>query len=191
MNEKIIEQFKLLIKQIKFDIDNTSGKEQIKHTFRLSSIEKAFKILEDFKEEIKNIKQLEDVVGIGKGTIERIDEILKTGKLSEVKIMDTTYLKGLDELSKVYGIGRKRAINLMKKYNVAILGIRGAVGQCMYRIVKERKFPVNKLILISPSGAGGELDGIKYVPLTKEVFNGVDIVLSSPGAEISKIWAPI
>ena len=79
----------------------------------------------------------------------------------------------------------------MKKYNVAILGIRGAVGQCMYRIVKERKFPVNKLILISPSGAGGQLDGHRYVPLTKDVFNGVDIVLSSPGAEISKIWAPI
>lgn len=79
----------------------------------------------------------------------------------------------------------------MKKYNVAILGIRGAVGQCMYSIVKQRKFPVNKLILISPSGAGGELDGIKYVPLTKDVFNGVDIVLSSPGAEISKEWAPI
>jgi aspartate-semialdehyde dehydrogenase len=79
----------------------------------------------------------------------------------------------------------------MKKYNVAILGIRGAVGQCMYRIVKERNFPVNKLVLISPSGAGGELDGHKYVPLTKDVFNGIDIVLSSPGAEISKIWAPI
>jgi len=79
----------------------------------------------------------------------------------------------------------------MKKYNVAILGIRGAVGQCMYRIVKERKFPVNKLVLISPSGAGGALDGHKYVALTKDVFNGVDIVLSSPGAEISKIWVPI
>src|SRR5208282_2165258 len=79
----------------------------------------------------------------------------------------------------------------MKKYNVAILGIRGAVGQCMYSIVRERKFPVNKLILISPSGAGGSLDGIKYVPLTKDVFNGVDIVLSSPGAAISKIWVPI
>ncbi len=79
----------------------------------------------------------------------------------------------------------------MKTYTVAILGIRGAVGQTMYRIVKERKFPVKKLVLISPSGAGGEMDGIKYVPLTKEVFNGVDIVLSSPGADISKEWAPI
>ena len=79
----------------------------------------------------------------------------------------------------------------MTTYNVAILGIRGAVGQCMYRIVKERKFPINKLVLISPSGADGELDGIKYVPLTKKVFNGIDIVLSSPGAAISKEWAPI
>jgi len=79
----------------------------------------------------------------------------------------------------------------MKKYNVAILGIRGAVGQCMYSIVKQRKFPVNKLVLISPSGAGGQIDGHKYVPLTKDVFNGVDIVLSSPGADISKEWAPV
>ncbi len=79
----------------------------------------------------------------------------------------------------------------MKKYNVAILGIRGAVGQCMYSIVKERKFPINKLVLISPSGADGEMDGIKFVPLTKEVFKGIDIVLSSPGAEISKEWGPV
>ena len=79
----------------------------------------------------------------------------------------------------------------MKKYNVAILGIRGAVGQCMYSIVKARKFPINKLVLISPSGADGEQDGIKYVPLTKDVFNGIDIVLSSPGAEISKEWGPV
>ena len=79
----------------------------------------------------------------------------------------------------------------MKTYNVAILGIRGAVGQCMYNIVKERKFPVKNLVLISPSGAPGEQDGIKYVPLTKDVFNGVDIVLASPGAEISKEWGPV
>jgi len=78
-----------------------------------------------------------------------------------------------------------------KKYNVAILGIRGAVGQEIYRIVKQRKFPVAELRFLSPSGAGGELDGIKYQPLNKNSFDGIDIVLSSPGAEISKEWAPI
>jgi aspartate-semialdehyde dehydrogenase len=78
-----------------------------------------------------------------------------------------------------------------KKFNVAILGIRGAVGQCMYKIVRDRKFPVDELRLISPSGAGGELDGIKYQPLNEKSFDGIDIVLSSPGAEISKEWAPV
>jgi DNA polymerase/3'-5' exonuclease PolX len=118
MNEKIIEQFKLLIKQIKFDIDNSVGKEQIKHTFRLSSIEKAVKILENFKNEIKDVTQLEGIEGIGKGTLDRIEEILETGKLNEVKIKDTKYLKGLEELSKIYGVGRKTAISLIKKYKV-------------------------------------------------------------------------
>ncbi|MDP2654580.1 MAG: aspartate-semialdehyde dehydrogenase [Candidatus Omnitrophota bacterium] len=79
----------------------------------------------------------------------------------------------------------------MKKYNVAILGIRGAVGQCMYRIVRERKFPVQGLKLLSPSGAGGQLDGITYEALNKDSFKGIDIVLSSPGADISKEWAPV
>lgn len=78
-----------------------------------------------------------------------------------------------------------------KKYNVAILGIRGAVGQCMYKIVKERKFPIGELRLISPSGAGGQLDGIEYQPLNEKSFDGIDIVLSSPGADISREWAPV
>jgi aspartate-semialdehyde dehydrogenase len=61
----------------------------------------------------------------------------------------------------------------------------------MYDIVKERKFPVKELRLISPSGAKGEMHGLKLLPLTADVFNGVDVVLSSPGAEISKVWSPV
>lgn len=80
---------------------------------------------------------------------------------------------------------------MSKQYKVAILGVRGAVGQEMYKIVKERNFPVSEFVLISPSGASGELDGISYVPLSADVFNDVDIVLSSPGASISKEWAPV
>lgn len=79
----------------------------------------------------------------------------------------------------------------MKKYVVAILGARSAVGNCMYDIVKERKFPVKELRLISPSGAKGELHGLPLLPLTEDVFRGVDVVLSSPGADISKIWSPV
>ncbi|MBF0618678.1 MAG: aspartate-semialdehyde dehydrogenase, partial [Candidatus Omnitrophica bacterium] len=79
----------------------------------------------------------------------------------------------------------------MKKYVVAILGARSAVGQCMYDIVKQRKFPVSELRLISPSGAKGTMHGLPLLALNADVFKGVDIVLSSPGAEISKIWSPV
>ena len=79
----------------------------------------------------------------------------------------------------------------MKKYVVAILGARSAVGHCMYDIVRQRKFPVKELRLISPSGAKGELYGLPLLPLNEEVFKGVDVVLSSPGADISKIWSPV
>ncbi|MBF0594524.1 MAG: aspartate-semialdehyde dehydrogenase [Candidatus Omnitrophica bacterium] len=79
----------------------------------------------------------------------------------------------------------------MKKYVVAILGARSAVGQCMYDIVKQRNFPVKELRLISPSGAKGTMNGLPLLALDANVFNGVDIVLSSPGADISKIWSPV
>ncbi|MBF0569612.1 MAG: aspartate-semialdehyde dehydrogenase [Candidatus Omnitrophica bacterium] len=79
----------------------------------------------------------------------------------------------------------------MKQYVVAILGARSAVGQCMYDIVKQRKFPVKELRLISPSGAKGEMHGLPLLSLTEDVFKGVDVVLSSPGADISKIWSPV
>ncbi len=79
----------------------------------------------------------------------------------------------------------------MKKYVVAILGARSAVGQCMVDIVKQRNFPVKELRLISPSGAKGEMNGQPLLALNADVFKGVDVVLSSPGADISKIWSPV
>ncbi|MEI8012669.1 MAG: aspartate-semialdehyde dehydrogenase [Candidatus Omnitrophota bacterium] len=79
----------------------------------------------------------------------------------------------------------------MKKYVVAILGARSAVGQCMYDIVQQRKFPVKELRLISPSGASGKMYGLPLLPLDKDVFKGVDVVLSSPGADISREWSPV
>ena len=37
----------------------------------------------------------------------------------------------------------------MKKYNLAILGATGAVGQEMLKVLEERNFPVNELNLLA------------------------------------------
>lgn len=83
----------------------------------------------------------------------------------------------------------------MKKYNVCIVGIRGAVGQCMLEILEQRKFPVNELRLMSqnpeecpPYKFNGKT--IRAVKLDHDAFEGMQIGLFSPGAEISKIYAP-
>jgi aspartate-semialdehyde dehydrogenase len=81
----------------------------------------------------------------------------------------------------------------MKKYNVAIVGIRGAVGQEMLKILKQRKFPYDQLKLISTSVDTDTVDesGNTIEKIHKHSFNGVHIGLFSPGASVSKIWAPI
>jgi len=84
----------------------------------------------------------------------------------------------------------------MKKYNVAIVGCRGAVGQEMKKIVEERNFPVNELRLFSTSlDADTKFNDGVYEALNEEnaaeKFKTVDIGLFSPGASVSKIFAPI
>jgi aspartate-semialdehyde dehydrogenase len=83
----------------------------------------------------------------------------------------------------------------MKKYNVAIVGIRGAVGQEMLKILEQRRFPVNELRLMSFHPAEcPEYDflgrKIKATELTHSAFEGIEIGLFSPGAAVSKEYAP-
>lgn len=81
----------------------------------------------------------------------------------------------------------------MQKYNVAIVGIRGAVGQEMLKILKEREFPYDQLKLISTSITEDSIDenGNRIEKITENSFKGVHIGLFSPGASVSKVWAPI
>jgi len=117
---KITDIFKNLIKQIKIDIDNSSGKELTKNMFRLKSIETATKIIEKIKNNTFSINDIKNIKGIGEGTIRRIKEIIKTGKLAEIKLTkkDETFLKIMADLEETYGIGKKTAYELFKNYNI-------------------------------------------------------------------------
>lgn len=80
--------------------------------------------------------------------------------------------------------------------NVAIMGATGAVGQELLKILEQRNFPLQSLkLLASERSVGREYDfkGEKLkVELTcPDAFKGVDLVLSSAGASVSKEFAPI
>ncbi len=80
-------------------------------------------------------------------------------------------------------------------YNVAIMGATGAVGEEMIKILEERKFPVADLKLLASKRSVGKKyryrgREIAVQELTKDSFDGIDIVLASAGGSISKEFAP-
>ena len=120
MNKNIINQFRLLIEQIKLDIDYSYGKQQLVNTYRLSAVKQVLKIIENFPVEIKSSDQLKGIKKVGKKSLARIDEILSTGALSEIKINKESfeYLNIMTELEEVFGIGRKKAYELFMKHSI-------------------------------------------------------------------------
>ncbi|MDD3115002.1 MAG: aspartate-semialdehyde dehydrogenase [Anaerovibrio sp.] len=82
----------------------------------------------------------------------------------------------------------------MKKYNVAILGATGAVGQEFLNLIEERNFPFADLkMLASKRSAGKKIQfmGKEYTveETTEESFKDVDIALFA-GGSASKTFAP-
>ena len=83
----------------------------------------------------------------------------------------------------------------MRKYKVAIAGATGAVGREMMKVLEERDFPVGELIPLASERSEGqklEFQGEEVVVrrLKPDSFTGVDIGLFSPGASVSREFAP-
>jgi aspartate-semialdehyde dehydrogenase len=83
-----------------------------------------------------------------------------------------------------------------ERYNVAIVGATGAVGEQMREILEEREFPVAELrLLASERSAGQFLDfkgkNIRVEVLDEDSLKGVDIGLFSAGGSVSAKFAPL
>jgi len=84
----------------------------------------------------------------------------------------------------------------MKKYNIAIVGASGAVGEELFRVLEEVNFPINTILpLASANSVGIEVEcqgkTYKIEELTETVFEGrdIDIAFFSAGGSISAHYA--
>lgn len=82
------------------------------------------------------------------------------------------------------------------KYNIAVLGATGAVGETILDILAEREFPVGKLFPLASSNSAGNT--VRFKNKNLEVidaedfdFSQVQIGLFSAGGAVSKKYAPI
>ncbi|CAG9931930.1 aspartate-semialdehyde dehydrogenase [Candidatus Nitrotoga arctica] len=83
-----------------------------------------------------------------------------------------------------------------KKYDVAILGATGAVGEAMLSILEQRNFPVGKLFPLASSRSAGSTVTFRNQEITVQDvedfdFSQVQIGLFSAGSSVSEKYAPI
>ncbi len=84
----------------------------------------------------------------------------------------------------------------MRKYNIAVVGATGAVGEEIFEVLKEQKFPVADILPLASANSAG--DRIEYEgryfeieELTEDVFRDrdIDIAFFSAGGSISAKFA--
>ena len=166
-NNNIIKWFELLIKQLEFYTDVKTGKNKLMYSFKLNSIKKALDVIKNIDFKIKKGDDIKNYTNIGKGTVRRIDEIIKTGQLSEVNDADISgaHLKYIEDLLKIFGIGRVKAYELYTVHNIKSIN----------DLKKALKKKNNKLDL--PEHV---LKGLKYVDKIK---------LNIPRSEIDEMYS--
>ena len=102
MNQNIISEFERLIEY---------HKTQNTNRFKITAFNKALKSIKSLDFEITDVDQVKKTPGIGKGTQDRINEILTLGKLEEIKDINSE----LKELIRITGIGPAKASALYTK----------------------------------------------------------------------------
>jgi DNA polymerase/3'-5' exonuclease PolX len=97
-----------------FSKSNKSPKENY---YKLLVIKKTIETISKFVKTINSGEDLANIKGIGPKTISRINEIISTGKLSEIK-NEQNQTDAIKELSKIYGIGPVKASEFYTNYSI-------------------------------------------------------------------------
>jgi DNA polymerase beta len=169
-NPKLVSEFEKLVNFVQIEIDTAKIKKDVKlitaNTFRLKQIANALGTIKKFQKTITldNIDEFAQLPGIGKGTVERIKEIIVKGKLEEIANFKDTVDENkqlIEELESIIGVGRSHALDLISQ------GIKSVAD--LKKKIDKGKIEVNDKIAL----------GVKYYGK----FAG-----NIPRAEIDKVY---
>ena len=148
MNSTIIHEFERLIAFITDELNESKKQNDLKkytaNQFRIKQLKNILIILKKYNTKITldNLAELKNISGVGKGTIDRISEILQTGHLSELgNYVDVNIQKKkiVEELETVVGIGNVLANELV---NSGIKSVKDLIKK-----VNKKEIEVNDKIL--------------------------------------------
>lgn len=186
LNYKLISEFEKLVNYLQSQADeakkNGDQKVLIANTFRLKQIKNSLLTIKKYPKQISidNLAEFKELPGIGKGTVDRIIEILTKGKLEELKGFKDTSSKDkniLEELESIVGVGRTTALKLLN------LGVK-SVADLKKKIDKE-EIEVNEKILLGVKYYGKFLGDIPRSEITK-VYSVIESVINKMNKGLDK-----
>lgn len=124
----IIQKFNALIELLKMEI-NLSHDKEVKtiNSFKVDALERNMQTLSKMNISKVNVTDVKGIKGFGKGTLAKIEEIIKTGTIYDITILNKKLKKlyKLDilikEISQVIGIGSITALRLIYDWNIVSL----------------------------------------------------------------------
>lgn len=126
-NQLIVDIFHKLIELMKIENNLTYNQnDKNVNNYRIEALQKNMVLFSNMKN-ITSVDEIKNIKGVGDGTIKRVNEILLTGTLIELKYLKSKLKKLLklnklvDELCNVIGIGSITAIDLISRYNILSL----------------------------------------------------------------------
>jgi aspartate-semialdehyde dehydrogenase len=87
-------------------------------------------------------------------------------------------------------------MKLPKAPRVAVVGATGAVGRVMLDVLHQRDFPASDVVAVASARSAGRIipfgdEELSVKALSKEVFEGIDLVLLDTPDEVAAEWAPV
>jgi DNA polymerase beta len=115
-NQLLIDVLSQLIEHTKRKFDLLVGSDKQRHQFRLNTFKKALNSVKSCPIEITSGTQAQTLEGIGKGIGQRIDEILRTHTLAELRqeIIVDAKTQSIHNLMSVSGIGEATASRMIE-----------------------------------------------------------------------------
>lgn len=187
MNNNIINQFEKLLAFIEYKIkifkEEGNTKDQNIYGFKQRHTKRVISIIKNYHEKItkKNFKELNEIDGIGKGTIDRIKEILETKKLNELKEFEDIYKennykkknKVIQELSEIINMGPTKAKEL---YDMGVKSVSDLKNK-----IKKGEIQVNSKIEL-----GLKYYGVLQVNIPRKEIENINKLLDNVIKKINK-----
>jgi len=143
--------------------------------FKPRAYEKAAQVIDGLEEEAAEmykkggIKALEEIPGVGKSIAEKIEELIKTGRVKYYEELKKKTPVDLTELSRVEGLGPKSVKKLYQKLGVENLAdlekaaVAGKIGKLEGFGKKSEEKILKSIGFAKQSGAGGAGGGARFI----------------------------